>query len=162
PLSTPIHFSKICVQTHDTKTFSTALACHNSNFLTLSIYARHLHPEKASRVREPRGCLTNSRRAESVTCNQVSNRFFGQLAFVATVNHWTTYLVQSDFGLALSPVDRYPSGMSGKQPWSTSLDVEFLPGPRQSFLNVSCSLGVTSARIAATHHIILVAPDGRE
>src|SRR5262244_2143154 len=118
PLSTPIHFSKICVQTHDTKTFSTALACHNSNFLTLSIYARHLHPEKASRVREPRGCLTNSRRAESVTCNQVSNRFFGQLAFVATVNHWTTYLVQSDFGLALSPVDRYPSGMSGKQPWS--------------------------------------------
>jgi hypothetical protein len=35
PFSTPIHFSKICVQTRDMETFSAALACHNKNFLTL-------------------------------------------------------------------------------------------------------------------------------
>jgi hypothetical protein len=35
---------------------------------------------------------------------------------LATVNYWTTYFVQSDFGLASFRVDRYLPGMSGEQP----------------------------------------------
>jgi hypothetical protein len=47
-----------------------------------------------------------------------------------------------------------------KQPWSNFPRCGSGLRPRQFLLNILCSLCVTSARIPATRHIIVAAPDG--